>query len=382
MAPSLAVPPFATVASFVLVCGACASTPSDPAPRCPIDHPGHVRLDLPGRGLTDVPLDAIAMPVGTSPGVAELCGASVRALSIPGVYHGSSGAPVFRDDELVGGLSMTQEVQQSDLGLGFRPIATIRDWTTVARAWSPDDEPGPVIDTGLGDALDDVEPGTVLRFLTVWGDLEADMQGTVTDRDGETLSLLSHAPDFRPRGARHRLLQRARPLEISSTWWHGYTGDAHRRHHLISAGGPIVGRTYFECEHGVVGEVGRMPPHFRVDVDLRTTEAQVLRLELYVAANGPQSMDRYTIEDALAPYTPADFEVSLDRREASDGGYAWPAGDDDGTQDAWVSLHERGALSDAMAALFESARPGDHFRLRSEGPSIPRAELDIWRAWR
>ena len=78
----------------------------------------------------------------------------------------------------MGGISLTQEYQQSDLGLGFRPIATIREWSRVGNAWSADAPRGPAMATDPPP----VEPGMAVRFLTIWGDLESSAQGTVTDR--------------------------------------------------------------------------------------------------------------------------------------------------------------------------------------------------------
>ena len=178
------------------------------------------------------------------------------------------------------------------------------------------------------------------------------------------------------------MLQQAEPLEIESSWWHGRKDDAHRTHSLISGSGPTVGRVNFESKHGMVGEVGTLPPHFRVVVRIATEEEPVLELAVCVAANGERSLDRSTLEDALSPFVPADFEAQLERRVREGRDYAWLSSDESPGEPEWEVLREHDELSGTLQELFRQAGPGDEFRLCVEGPAIARTEIDPWRQWR
>lgn len=356
MAPSLAVPSFATVASLVLVCGACASTPSDPAPRCPIDHPGHVRLDLPGRGLTDVPLDAIAMPAGVRYGVADLCPVATARIQLEGTYHGASGAPVYAHGELVGGVSKTMEYEGRDLGLGFWSIDEIRRWSRIADEAVSESAGWPNLDESHAS----IRSGSSVVLATVWGDLEVESNATVTERVGDRITIRGHSSDPNATGTRRALVRVSNPLAISASI--GAFGRVDfKKLRCVTESLEPVGAVAFDGPRGAVAVLGKEPPHFRFTIELCSDDTVLVRHESFVVHMDWEHYPARDIALALAPVVPDGSSCQAWRSDESVEPYDWsgrPA----------EELIRDSSLYETISVSLEAARIGDDILLRIECP--------------
>lgn len=296
------------------------------------------RVESPGGDLVDVSL----VGVTGKPSWFGYVSVIDTRLSVKGkisrVVYGHSGAPVYVDGRLVGGLCRGLDFYSNNVAFGARPIADIRWWSSYAvENFLP--ESGAKFTAKCTD-VPAVRAGEVLRCATVWGDVENGSVGTVTEVDNGIISMFAHATRG-PHGPVNGVALGAQVLS--------FQGQMLGQVSVRTRTEDPVGAVFFQSPFGLVVVEGQLPPHFRVNVYCTGLEPPVRKVYNVVINHNLDSELLQVVSDVEAALGGA--------RGCRVETTAYPPGGDPSDKD----IVEHDGPAAALGWIFDRAEPGSEW---------------------